>query len=161
MKFRFVDKIVSWTPNESITGIKCVSFEEYSLRDDLGGIPSLPETLLLESVLQLGNWLILLSSDFNQMGMVIRLTQVHFKGLLLPGQQLRMEVKLGRQREHGFELSGEGRVDGKTIITGLGGLAVAVPAKEYVNPQDLRVLFSEIYEPEKFLSAGTKGGIQD
>jgi 3-hydroxymyristoyl/3-hydroxydecanoyl-(acyl carrier protein) dehydratase len=105
--------------------------------------------LLLESFLQLGNWLILLSSDFKQMGAVVRISDVRFHGYLLPGRQLRMEVTVARRRDDGFELSGEGRVNGRTIITGLGCLAIPTPAAEYVNPEDLRVLFSEIYQPDE------------
>jgi hypothetical protein len=81
--------------------------------------------------------------------MVVRISEVRFEGFLLPGQQLRMEVSLARRREDGFELSGEGRVDGRMIITGLGCLAVPVPAAEYADPADLRVLFSDICEPEE------------
>ena len=147
MKFRLVDKILSWSPYQRITGIKAVSFEEYCLKEPFADEPRLPETLLLESFMQLGNWLILLSSDFKETGMVVRISEVRFAGFLLPGRQLRMEVTLARRREDGFEMSGEGKVDGRMIITGLGCLAVPVPAAEYADPDDLRVLFSEIYEP--------------
>ena len=149
MKFRLVDKIVAWSPYQSISGIKAVSFEEYCLKESFGDEPRLPETLLLESFLQLGNWLILLSSDFKDASMVVRISEVRFDGYLLPGQQLRMKVTLARQRDDGYELTGEGRVNGRTIISGMGCLAVPVPATELVNPADLRVLFSEIYEPEE------------
>jgi 3-hydroxymyristoyl/3-hydroxydecanoyl-(acyl carrier protein) dehydratase len=148
MKFRFVDRIVSWAPHERIRGVKTVSFEEYSLKEPFGDQARLPETLLLESVLQLGNWLILLSTDFRQMGMVIRISEVRFHGYLLPGQQLHLEVRLARRREDGFELCGEGRAQDRALISGLGCLAVPVEAAEYANPDDLRVLFSEIYQPE-------------
>ena len=149
MKFRFVDKITSWSPYRQITGIKAVSFEEYCLKDAFGEAPRLPESLLLESFLQLGNWLILLSSDFKSMAMAVRISEVRFHDALLPGRQLRMAVSVTRQREDGFEMSGEGRVDGRVIISGVGCLAAPVPAEEFVNPNDLRVLFSEIYEPEE------------
>ena len=147
MKFRLVDKITSWSPYQWIRGAKSVSFEEYCLKESFSEEPRLPETLLLESFLQLGNWLVLLSSDFRETGMVVRISEVRFRGVLAPGGQLEMEVTVARRREDGLELSGEGRVNGRTIITGLGCLAVPVPAAEYVNPEDMRVLFSEIYEP--------------
>jgi len=153
MKFRLVDKITSWSPYERISGIKAVSFEEYCLKESFGDEPRLPETLLLESFLQLGNWLILLSSDFKETGMVVRISDVRFHSFLLPGQQLRMEVTLVRRREDGLELSGTGQVDGQTIISGLGCVAVPVPAAELVDPANLRVLFSEIYEPEVTVTA--------
>jgi 3-hydroxymyristoyl/3-hydroxydecanoyl-(acyl carrier protein) dehydratase len=148
MKFRLVDRIVSWTPYERIRGLKAVSFEEYSLREPLGEEARLPESLLLESFLQLGNWLILLSSDFRLMGLVVRLSEVQFHGSVGPGQQVDMEVVLKRQREDGFELSGEGRVQGRIVISGKDCLAAPVPAEEYVSPEDMRVLFTEICQPE-------------
>jgi len=147
MKFRLVDKITSWTPWQDIAGVKAVSFEEYSLKEVFGDSPCLPETLLLESFLQLGNWLVMLSSDFQQMGMVARISQVRFHGRLLPGQRLRLEAKLVRKRGDGFELAGQGYVDGREIIAGAGCIAALVPLVEYQNPADLRVLFSEIWEP--------------
>lgn len=153
MKFRLVDKIVSWSPYQRIIGIKAVSFEEYCLKESFGDEPRLPETLLLESFLQLGNWLILLSSDFKETGVVVRISEVRFTGFLLPGQQLRMEVTLARRREDGFEMSGEGKVDGRTVITGLGCLAVPILASEHADPDDLRVLFSEIYEREEAVAS--------
>jgi 3-hydroxyacyl-[acyl-carrier-protein] dehydratase len=147
MKFRFVDRITSWKPHEHITGLKAVSFEEYSLKEAFGDEPRLPEMLLLESLLQLGNWLILLSTDFQQMGTVIRIDEARFHGALRPGNVVRMEVTLLRHHEDGFELTGEGRVDGQLIISGAGCLAAALPATDYYNPEDLRVLFSEIHRP--------------
>jgi 3-hydroxyacyl-[acyl-carrier-protein] dehydratase len=147
MKFRLVDRILDWTPYQRITGIKVVSFEEYCLKEPFGEEGWLPETLLLESLLQLGNWLILLSTDFKQMGLVIRLSEVRFHGRLLPGQQLRMEVTVARHREEGFELCGEGSVIGRALITGVNCLAAPVPAAEDVYPDDLRVLFTEIHQP--------------
>ena len=72
MKLRLVDKIFAWSPYQSISGLKAVSFEEYCLKEAFGDEARLPESLLLESFLQLGNWLLLLSSDYNQIGMVSR-----------------------------------------------------------------------------------------
>jgi 3-hydroxyacyl-[acyl-carrier-protein] dehydratase len=147
MKFRFVDRITSWKPHESITGFKAVSFEEYSLKEVFGDEPRLPDMLLLESILQLGNWLILLSTDFQQMGSVIRIHEAQFHGALRPGGVVRMDVTMLRHHDDGFELTGEGRVDGQLVISGAGCLAAPLAAADYYNPEDLRVLFSEIHRP--------------
>jgi 3-hydroxyacyl-[acyl-carrier-protein] dehydratase len=146
MKFRLVDKILAWEPYRRIRGIKAVSFEEYCLKESFGDEGRLPETLMLESFLQLGNWLILLSSDFAQMGLVAKLPLVRFDGSLPAGAQMQLEVNLLHQRAEGFILAGEGRVGERVVITGE-CLAVPARAAEYVNPDDLRVLFSEIYQP--------------
>jgi 3-hydroxyacyl-[acyl-carrier-protein] dehydratase len=148
MKFRLVDRITFWKPHEHITGLKAVSFEEYSLKEAFGDEARLPEMLLLESLLQLGNWLVLLSSDFQEMGMVIRIHEVRFHGALRPGGVVRMDVAMVRRHDDGFELRGEGRVDEELVISGTGCLAAPLPAIEYCDPDDLRVLYSEIYRPE-------------
>ena len=108
MKFRFVDRITAWEPFRSIQGCKSVSFEEYSLKERFGEPPGLPATLVLESFLQLGNWLILLSTDFAQMSLVIRLQEIRFDGILRPGQKLEMKVVMTNRRDDGYELEGEG-----------------------------------------------------
>jgi 3-hydroxyacyl-[acyl-carrier-protein] dehydratase len=147
MKFRLVDKITSWTAWQNITGVKAVSFEEYSLKEAFGEPPRLPEMLLLESFLQLGNWLVMLSSDFQQRGMVARISEVQFHDSVLPGQRLELEVKVVRRRDDGFELAGQGYADGRRVISGAGCVAALGVLAEYQNPDDLRILFSEIYEP--------------
>jgi len=147
VKFRLVDKITSWTPWEHIHGVKAVSFEEYSLKESFGEIPRLPEMLLLESFLQLGNWLVVLSSDFQQMGMVARISEVLFHDSLLPGQSLHLRVRLTRRHDDGFELAGEGCVRGRSVISGAGCVASLLRLADYQSPEDMRVLFSEIYVP--------------
>ena len=147
MKFRFVDRILGWAPHERIRGVKTVSFEEYSLKEAFGGPPHLPEMLALESFLQLGNWLVLLSTDFQQFGLVTRIGTVRFEEMVGPGQQLVMELEVVRRRSEGWEMAGQGWIDGRVAMQGLGCLAMAVPASGFTDPESLRVLFSEIYQP--------------
>ena len=144
MKFRFVDRIVSWTPNERIRGRKAVSFEEYELKAAFGGGAHLPPSLLLESFLQLGNWLILLSTDFAHCGLIVRLDEVHFDGEVGPGDQVDMEVVVVRRRDDGWELAGEGGVGSRLVIRGAGCLAAPVPTTELYDPADLRVRHAEL-----------------
>jgi 3-hydroxymyristoyl/3-hydroxydecanoyl-(acyl carrier protein) dehydratase len=148
MKFRYVDNIIDWTPGRRIRGVKAVSFEEYCMKEPFGGEPRLPETLLLESFLQLGNWLILLSSDFETMGRVARISSVRFLDSLRPGERVEMDVSVLRQNPDGIEFSGEGRVGGRLVIEGFGCLAAFVRAKDFINPVDMKTLFSEIHQPK-------------
>jgi len=149
LKFRFVDKITSWQPWQTIAGTKAVSFEEYCLKESFGDGPRMPEMLLLESFLQLGNWLVMLSSDFTSTGMVARISEVRFDGFLLPGERIHLQAHLTRRHEDGVELRGEGHVGDRLVISGSGCLAGLAPLAEFQNPDDLRTLFSEIYEPSE------------
>ena len=149
MKFRLVDRITAWEARRSIRGVKAVSFEEYRLKAAFGDEPHLPETLVTESLFQLGNWLVMLSSDFTRMGMIVRFEQVRFDAPLLPGERLDMEVTVRQWRDDGIQFDGVGLSAGRAIIAGRGALAVPVPLADYCDPQDLRVLYSEIHRPEE------------
>ena len=148
MKFRMVDRILAWEPRRRIRGVKTVSFEEYQLKRAFGDEPRLPETLMIEALFQLGNWLVMLSSDFTQMGLVIRTREVRFRETLHPAASLLMEAEVRSYRNDGILFDGRGRVGGRVIAEGTGCLAVPVALADYFDPDDMRVLFSEIYRPE-------------
>ena len=147
MKFRMVDRILDWTPRRGIRGLKTVSFEEHQLRQPLGDAPCLPESLVVEALFQLGNWLIVLSTDFQRMGFVAQCEQIRFLARLRPGRRLHMDVSVRRWRDDGVLFDGTA-TDGETpIAAGVRCLAVPAPLVEYCNPNDLHVLFSEIHRP--------------
>ncbi len=148
MKFRMVDRILDWEPERRIRGVKSVSFEEYSLKAVFGGHQRLPETLLMESVFQLGNWLIVLSTDFTRMGIVIRMGRIHFERPLGPGEAMIMEVGVRSWREDGILFDGVARVGPHRIVSGEGCLAVPVALERFCDPVDLRILLGEIHRPE-------------
>jgi 3-hydroxyacyl-[acyl-carrier-protein] dehydratase len=142
-----VDRILAWQPRRSITGVKAVSFEEYSLKSPWGSGASLPESLVMESLFQLGNWLIVLSSDFTQMGLLVRIEEVQFHEPLGPGQSLRMDIEVASYRNDGVVFNGVATAAGRLIASGRGCLATQVDLDDFCNPADLKVLFSEIHRP--------------
>ena len=148
MKLRMVDRILSWEARASIRGLKTVSFEEYSLKEPFGCEPHLPESLLMECMFQLGNWLVMLSSDFQQMGVLVRMREIRFHELAGPGQQLLMNVDVRRYRDDGITFDGRVLVGRRVIAEGRGCLATPVALSEYHDADDLRVLFSQIYRPD-------------
>ncbi|MCP4711006.1 MAG: hypothetical protein GY869_20470, partial [Planctomycetes bacterium] len=143
MKFRLVDKILNWQPQQKIQGIKSVSFEEYSLKSAWADEPCLPESLLMESLFQLGNWLIMLSSEFTQMGLLVRYNEIQFYKQLGPGQSAYLEVVVRSYRPDGIVFDGQALVDDQPIASGKGCLALPVELAEYYDPENQRVLFSE------------------
>jgi 3-hydroxymyristoyl/3-hydroxydecanoyl-(acyl carrier protein) dehydratase len=149
MKFRMVDRILAWEPRHMIRGVKTVSFEEYELRRRLGDEPCLPESLVMEALFQLGNWLLVLSSDYTKMGLVVQWDEARFPERLRPGHRLHMEVTVRSWREEGVLLDGTARDGEKTVAIGRRCLAVPVTLADYYEPEDLRVLFSEIHRPEE------------
>lgn len=149
MKFRMVDRIIGFERHRSIRATKTVSFEEYQLKSAFGDPPCLPESLVLESLFQSGVWLIMLSSDFAKMGLLVRAQEVRFIEPVRPGQTMVLDVQARSYRSDGVLFDGQARVGDKTVAYGKGCLASVVQLAEYFAPDDLRVLFSEIYRPDQ------------
>jgi 3-hydroxymyristoyl/3-hydroxydecanoyl-(acyl carrier protein) dehydratase len=147
MKFRMVDRIVAWEPQRTIRGVKAVSFEEYELRRPLGYPPALPETLILESLFQLANWLVILSTDYSRMAIGTQLDKARFLSPLLPGRRLELEIAVRGWHDDGIWIEGSASDGQQTIAVADRCLAMLFPLSDYYDADDLRVLYSEIYRP--------------
>lgn len=148
MKFRMIDRIVDWTPRRAIHGVKTVSFEEYQLREPLGYPPHLPESLILESLFQLANWLVILSTDYQQMCIGAQWDEASFFDTLRPGSRMLMEVTVDGWRDDSVIVEGLVSNGLQTVAAVRRCLAALVPLADYYDPDDLRVLYSEIYRPD-------------
>jgi 3-hydroxymyristoyl/3-hydroxydecanoyl-(acyl carrier protein) dehydratase len=148
MKFRMVDRIAEWEPREVIRGIKTVSFEEYELREPLGYEPYLPESLILESLFQLANWLVILSTDYRQMCIGAQWDEARFLDTLRPGSRMAMEVTVSGWRDDSVIVDGKVSDGRTTVVTVRRCLAAFVPLADYYDPEDLRVLYSEIHRQD-------------
>ena len=147
MKLRLLDAIESWEPHRAIRGRKVVSFEEYMLRRPLGRAEELPESLVLGSMIELAAWLAILSSDFTQMALPCEVGEVRFVSALGPGQRLSLQLTVC-PGDHGQIIAdGRGRVADRPVLEVADLRMCLRPLTEYHNPDDLRVLFSEIHRP--------------
>lgn len=144
MKYRLVDKIIAFSSGESIRGIKAVSFEEYSLRAQLGMEPDLPQSLALGALLELGSWLVMLSSDFSQMAWTSQIDQCRFTRPVRPGQTLTLHVALLARDGTDLAFSGHASVGDAEALHINQWRASSLPLSDYHDPADLRVLASEI-----------------
>jgi 3-hydroxymyristoyl/3-hydroxydecanoyl-(acyl carrier protein) dehydratase len=147
MKFRMVDQIISWESRRSIRGIKTVSFEEYCAKAAFADEEQLPQTLALQSLFELGSWLIVLSSDFTQMALPVALEQVAFDSALRPAQRMEIDVALRGCENGDVIFGGIGRVGDRPVVTARSWVAQPCDLCLYHDPDDLRVLFSEIHRP--------------
>jgi len=147
MKFRMVDRIIAWEPYRAIRGVKTVSFEEYELKERLGDEPSLPESLLMESLFQLGNWLVILSSDFAKWVLWSGWKRCGFWIVRGPGCQLMIETKVRSWRDDGILFDGRATAEGKPITAGSGCLAMPAALMSITIPMICECCFREIYQP--------------
>ncbi len=144
MRFRLVDRIDRWAVQESIDGAKAVSFEEVELRKELGLSPALPETLLIESLFQLANWLITLSTGYEKVGLILNVRRIKMTRPAQPGEVVHLHVDWRATREEAALFDGWCEASGERILEGTGCMAYLADLRDFDSEADLRVLFEEI-----------------
>ena len=109
-----VDKVLDYTPLEHVVGIKNVSFNEPFFSGHFPGHPVMPGVLELEAMAQLAG--ILLNRSVNREGQIayfISVDNARFRRLVVPGDQLRMEVRMLKHRLGMYKVHGVATVDGE------------------------------------------------
>ncbi len=156
MKYRFVDKIVSYENKSNIRGLKAVSFEEEYLQRPLGLKSTVPFSLMVEALFQLGNWLIILSTDFKRMGLLGGFKKIEFTRLPSRKALLELEVDIVSWIDEAILMQGTIHEGGEMILRGTACMAILDELANYCSPGDMRVLFGQLYNPVK-ASAFTSG----
>jgi 3-hydroxymyristoyl/3-hydroxydecanoyl-(acyl carrier protein) dehydratase len=145
MRWCLVDKITEIIPWQKAKGIKAVSFEEYSLKKRWGEKGSLPHSLLIESILQLGSWLCVYSSGFTIQPLIVKIGEINFKDIASMGSILELETEIISKNEEGIIMSGKAFSSGKLIIEGKNAVGIFRDLKEFQNPRSVKSLFNQIF----------------
>jgi len=114
--FLLVDKAEDFVPNTSITGIKNVTHNEPFFPGHFPIDPVMPGVLIVESMAQTGALLMSKTLEVAVEGKVIMFMSidgVRFRKPARPGDQLRMQVVVTKQRGDIFKFRGETFIDGK------------------------------------------------
>ena len=116
--FLLIDRAEDYRPHTSITGFKCVTFNEPHFPGHFPENPVMPGVLIIEALAQTGAVLMSKSLDADVSGRTILFMSVdnaRFRSPVRPGMVLRMEVNVLRHRGDVFKFRGEARVDGKLV----------------------------------------------
>jgi len=118
--FLLVDRIIEFAPDQRIVGIKNVSINEpYLSRNNPGGRPTLPPTILTEAVAQVGAILILAKPENKGQLIFFRgMERVRFRAAVHAGDQVVIEANVKRLRSRMGVLEGRARVGNKVVIHG-------------------------------------------
>lgn len=114
--FLLVDKAEDFVANQSIVGVKNVTHNEPFFPGHFPIDPVMPGVLIVEAMAQTGALLMSKTLDVAVEGKVIMFMSidgVRFRKPARPGDQLRMEVKVTKQRGDIFKFRGETFIDGK------------------------------------------------
>jgi 3-hydroxyacyl-[acyl-carrier-protein] dehydratase len=116
--FLLVDRAEDYRPHQSITGIKCVTFNEPFFQGHFPGFPVMPGVLVCEALAQTGAVLMSKSLDVDVAGKTIlfmSLDNCRFRQPVRPGDMLRLMVEVLRARGDIFKFKGRAMVGDKMV----------------------------------------------
>lgn len=99
MRWRLLDSVLQLEQWKSARGIKAVSFEEYTLREPFGREGLLPETMVMESCVELIRWLVADSSDFEMTCLLEEVTGFEWLGEAGMGDSLHIHATIIAREE--------------------------------------------------------------
>ena len=108
-----VDRIIELEPFKSATGIKNITMIEPQFQGHFPGMPVFPGVLQLEAMAQTAGILLnkLLGSE-GKVAFYLGVDKAKFRRMVMPGDQLRIEIKLLKMR------LGMARVAGRALVEG-------------------------------------------
>ena len=111
--FLLVDRIVELVPGESAVGLKNATINEHFFSGHFPGNPIMPGVLIIEALAQTAGVLAFKSGMQGKAVYFMSIDKVKFRKPVVPGDQVRLEVKVLQQRGKVWKFTGQAVVDGK------------------------------------------------
>lgn len=93
--FLLVDRILELEPRKRVVGIKNVTFNEPQFTGHFPDRPIMPGVLIIEALAQVGAVLMLeMPENKGKLGILAGIDACRFRRMVVPGDQLRMEIEL-------------------------------------------------------------------
>jgi 3-hydroxyacyl-[acyl-carrier-protein] dehydratase len=118
--FLMIDRVLDFTPGESLTAIKNVTINEPIFTGHFPTMPIFPGVLILEALAQatgiLGFKTVTERSE-NELYLFAAIDEARFKKPVVPGDQMVLEVKFLKERRNLWKFYGEAKVDGQVVCS--------------------------------------------
>ncbi|HEY0922143.1 3-hydroxyacyl-ACP dehydratase FabZ [Rheinheimera pacifica] len=118
--FLLIDRVLDFTPGESLTALKNVTINEPIFTGHFPGMPIFPGVLILEALAQatgiLGFKTVTERSE-NELYLFAAIDEARFKKPVLPGDTMILEVKFLKERRNMWKFYGEAKVEGQIVCS--------------------------------------------
>lgn len=112
--FLLVDRIIEFEPKKAV-GIKNVTINEPFFQGHFPDFPVMPGVLIVEAMAQVAGILAFKSGAKGNSVYFMSIEKAKFRKPVIPGDQLRVEVKVIQQRGNVWKCAGEAFVDGNLV----------------------------------------------
>jgi UDP-3-O-[3-hydroxymyristoyl] N-acetylglucosamine deacetylase/3-hydroxyacyl-[acyl-carrier-protein] dehydratase len=115
--FLFVDRVIEIESGKKGIGIKNVTINDGFFQGHFPQKAVMPGVLMIEAMAQTAGVVVLTSGAHNgKVALFMSISDVKFRKVVYPGDQLLMEVEIVRDRERTAHVKGVARVDGEVAI---------------------------------------------
>ncbi|MCS4305778.1 MULTISPECIES: 3-hydroxyacyl-ACP dehydratase FabZ [Rheinheimera] len=118
--FLLIDRVLDFTPGESLTALKNVTINEPIFTGHFPGMPIFPGVLILEALAQatgiLGFKTVTERAE-NELYLFAAIDEARFKKPVLPGDTMILEVKFLKERRNMWKFYGEAKVEGQIVCS--------------------------------------------
>jgi 3-hydroxyacyl-[acyl-carrier-protein] dehydratase len=131
--FLLVDRIIELEPGRRARGIKNVTINEPFFAGHFPGYPVMPGVLVLEALAQVGACALLSQEEWqDRLAYLAGVDRMRFKRMVVPGDQLVLEVELVKLKGLIGKARGRATVEGELVAAGefMFALESARPADE-------------------------------
>lgn len=113
--FLLVDRIIDLQPGVSAVGIKNVTINEPFFMGHFPDQPIMPGVLVIEAMAQVAGVMAFRSGMEGKSVFFMSIDNAKFRRPIVPGDQIKMEIKVLKQRGNVWKFSGTATVDGKLV----------------------------------------------
>jgi len=143
MRFLLVDRITELESGKRASGVKNVTLSEDFFTHHFPFHPIMPGALITECLVQLADWLIRESLDFESIATPASFDSLKFYRLVRPGDQLKLDVEMVSREGDRCDVRGEARCEDEKVAVGRFTMTLR-PAAEFQPAEEARKYYDMI-----------------